>query len=73
MLATVLGEWARAEEHFEAALALNRALGARTWIAHTSFEYARMLLARAVRRRPDAAAALLGEAWRSPTRSACRP
>ena len=30
MNATVLGEWERAEEHFEAALALNARLGART-------------------------------------------
>ena len=46
MNAAVLGEWERAEEHFEAALALNTRLGARTWLAHTSHEYGRMLLAR---------------------------
>ena len=46
MNAAVLGEWERAEEHFEAALALNTRLGARTWLAHTAHEYARMLLAR---------------------------
>lgn len=46
MLATVLGEWDLAEEHFDAALALNRRLGARTWQAHTLYEHARMLLAR---------------------------
>ena len=54
MLATVLGDWERAEEHFEAALALNETLGARTWSAHTSFEYARMLLARGARGRSRA-------------------
>jgi DNA-binding CsgD family transcriptional regulator/tetratricopeptide (TPR) repeat protein len=58
-LAATLGEWEAAERHFEAALALNRRIGARTWIAHTAFAYARML-ASAGRR--DAAAALLAEA-----------
>jgi predicted ATPase/DNA-binding CsgD family transcriptional regulator len=45
-VATVLGEWERAEAHYEAALALDMRLGARTWLAHTSFSFARMLLAR---------------------------
>ena len=45
MLASTLGEWDRAEEHFELALELNQAMGARTWVAHTAYEYARMLLA----------------------------
>jgi DNA-binding CsgD family transcriptional regulator len=44
--AAVLGEWDRAEEHFHAAIALNTRLGARTWLAHTAYAYARMLLAR---------------------------
>ena len=46
----------RAEAHFEAALALNTRLGARTWLAHTSYEYARMLLGRRSGRRPRARA-----------------
>ncbi len=46
MLAATLGDWARAEEHFQAALDLNERLGARTWLAHTLLEHARMLLAR---------------------------
>ncbi|MEP6892475.1 MAG: AAA family ATPase [Gaiellaceae bacterium] len=46
MLASVLGEWERAEEHYESAFAMNRSLGARTWVAHGSVAYARMLLAR---------------------------
>jgi DNA-binding CsgD family transcriptional regulator len=46
MTASVLGDWDRAEEHFQAALTLNRQLGARTWLAHTAYAYARMLLAR---------------------------
>ena len=45
MLAATLGEWERAERHFEQALELNEAMGARTWLAHTAYEYARMLLA----------------------------
>ena len=45
MLAGTLGEWELAEEHFEQALAANLAMEARTWLAHTNYEYARMLLA----------------------------
>lgn len=44
MLAATLGETERAERHFEDALELNRRMGARTWLAHTGYEYARMLL-----------------------------
>jgi DNA-binding CsgD family transcriptional regulator len=44
--ASVLGDWERAEAHFQAALALNTRLGARTWLAHTAYAYAHMLLAR---------------------------
>jgi DNA-binding CsgD family transcriptional regulator len=54
-LAALLGEWDRAEEHFEAALGLNTRLGARTWLARTAAEYARMLRARG--REGDRAAA----------------
>jgi DNA-binding CsgD family transcriptional regulator len=46
MMAAQLGEWERAERHFRAALAFDTRLGARTWLAHTAYEYARMLLAR---------------------------
>ena len=46
MLAATLGEWERAEEHFERAMELNRRMGAVTWLAHTAYEYARLLLAR---------------------------
>jgi DNA-binding CsgD family transcriptional regulator len=44
MLAATLGEWERAEEHFERALQLNEAMGARAWLAHTAYGYGRMLL-----------------------------
>ena len=43
MTASVLEDWDRAEEHFRSALALNTRLGARTWLAHTAYWYARML------------------------------
>ena len=36
MLATTLGEWQRAEQHFEHALAQNRQMGPSTWLAHTA-------------------------------------
>ncbi|HEV7771686.1 MAG TPA: AAA family ATPase [Conexibacter sp.] len=43
MLAATLGETQRAEEHFERALELNRRMGMPTWVAHTAYEYARLL------------------------------
>jgi DNA-binding CsgD family transcriptional regulator len=61
MLATTLGEWERAEEHFERAMGLNRRMAAATWLAHTQFQYARLLLARG-RGERERAEALLGEA-----------
>jgi len=62
MLAATLGDWARAEEHFQAAVALNERLGARTWLAHTLLEHARMLLARRAGNDRERAAVLLGRA-----------
>jgi DNA-binding CsgD family transcriptional regulator len=59
MLAATLGDLEAAERHFEAALALNRAMGATTWLAHTAYQYGRMLLAREGRAR---AKPLLAEA-----------
>ena len=46
MLAATLGETDSAVTHFEAALHLNRQMGATTWFAHTAYEYGRTLLAR---------------------------
>ena len=60
MLAATLGEWDRAEAHFERAMELNRRMGAKTWLAHTAYEYARLLLARGSGARDPAE--LLGEA-----------
>jgi DNA-binding CsgD family transcriptional regulator/tetratricopeptide (TPR) repeat protein len=56
MLAATLGEWDRAEEHFEGAMELNRRMGAATWLAHTAYEYARTLHARGGHARDRAAA-----------------
>ncbi len=56
MLATLMGRYGDAAEHFEQALAMNGRMGAEPWIAHTEEEYARMLTTR--RRDGDAARAL---------------
>jgi DNA-binding CsgD family transcriptional regulator len=58
--ATVLGEWDTAEAWFQSALALNTQLGARTWLAHTAYAYARMLLARGGKNDRSHARAQLG-------------
>jgi uncharacterized protein HemY len=46
MLASVMGEWAAAEEHFEAALEMDERLQAWPWLAHTKHEFALALIAR---------------------------
>jgi len=46
MLAGVLGDWPAAEEHFEAALAMDERIAAWPWLAHTQHEFASALLAR---------------------------
>ena len=61
MLAAILGEPTRAEEHFEQAMEQNRRMGASTWVAHTAYEYGRFLLGRG-RGARNYAQALLGEA-----------
>ena len=63
MLATTLGDWERAQEHFEQALELNARMDASTWLAHTQHEYARMLLLRGTAWH-DEARTLLGSADR---------
>jgi tetratricopeptide (TPR) repeat protein len=47
--------WQDAERHFEAALEMNRRIGARSWLAHTQVDYARMLSARAEAGDPERA------------------
>src|SRR3954454_9108156 len=46
MLAATLGEWDRAEEHFECATELNRGTGMLTWLGHTLIAHARARIAR---------------------------
>jgi DNA-binding SARP family transcriptional activator len=46
LLAAAESRWADAERHFEDAVAINRRIGARPWLAHTQEDYARMLQAR---------------------------
>jgi DNA-binding NarL/FixJ family response regulator len=46
LLATTMGHWQQAEQHFADALAMNARMGARPWLAHTQHAYAAMLLAR---------------------------
>jgi DNA-binding CsgD family transcriptional regulator len=70
MLAATLGDTDDAASHFEAALHLNRQMGADTWLAHTAYEYGRMLLAHGDSDRGEqllAEAALLAEAVGIPT------
>ena len=59
MLAATLGDDALAKRHFESALELDRGMGARTWLAHTAYEFGRLLLREGD---ADRAGALLAEA-----------
>jgi tetratricopeptide (TPR) repeat protein len=61
-LATVCNRWDDAERHFQHAIELNRRLNARPWLAHTQFQYARMLLKRGPPHDPELANELLDEA-----------
>jgi tetratricopeptide (TPR) repeat protein len=45
-LAATMGRSQEAESHFDQALAMNARMGAKPWLAHTQFQYARMLIAR---------------------------
>ncbi len=45
-LARIMGRWEQAQDHFDAAVAMNAKMGARPWLARTQYEYARMLLKR---------------------------
>jgi tetratricopeptide (TPR) repeat protein len=47
VLAAMAERWEEAERHFDAALEMNRRIAARSWLAHTQVDYARMLFARA--------------------------
>ncbi|HKP20088.1 MAG TPA: AAA family ATPase [Thermoleophilaceae bacterium] len=62
MLAATLGDWDIAGARFDAAMDLNRRMGARTWVAHTAYEHGRMLQARGRPEDAARAASLLSEA-----------
>lgn len=59
MLAATMTDWSQAQAHFEAALVMNTRMGARPWLAHTQYQYARLLLARGQRQEQAQANALL--------------
>ncbi|MGH2577431.1 MAG: hypothetical protein ACRDG9_06735, partial [Actinomycetota bacterium] len=46
ILGSMLRRWDEAARHFEEALESNTAMGARPWVAHTQYDYARMLIGR---------------------------
>jgi DNA-binding CsgD family transcriptional regulator len=62
MLAATLGDWAVAEARFDAAMDVNRRMGATTWLAHTAYEYGRMLISRGRPEDAARAASMLSEA-----------
>lgn len=62
LLAATASRWDDAEEHFTAALAMNRRMGATPFVAHTQCDYAAMLLQRDRPTDRTAAAELLEEA-----------
>jgi DNA-binding CsgD family transcriptional regulator len=62
LLAATLGDHGRAVEHFEHALALNRRMGATTWVAHTLYAYGRTLHMRGHAADVARASAMLAEA-----------
>jgi tetratricopeptide (TPR) repeat protein len=60
-LAARMGRWHEAESHFDQALAMNARMGAKPWLAHTQFQYARMLLERSTASDIERAKTLLDE------------
>lgn len=62
MLAGTEMRWEDAERHFRHAIEMNARQGAKTWLAHSQFEYARMLGARADAKDRPRIKALLAEA-----------
>ena len=62
VLATALGDWDEAADRFEAATATHERIAAPIWLARTSLEWARMLLARRQAGDPPRARELLGQA-----------
>jgi class 3 adenylate cyclase len=46
MMATVMGRYEEAERQFEYALAFDKKMNAHPWVAHTQYQYAKLLIAR---------------------------
>ena len=62
LLATLTAQWAAAGDHFDNAIGVHERLEARTFLARTRYEYARMLLARGQGADRDRALGLLDRA-----------
>ncbi|HZZ24071.1 MAG TPA: tetratricopeptide repeat protein, partial [Roseiarcus sp.] len=65
MLAATLGEFDKAEAHFEHALEMNERIRTRPWLAHAKAEYALLLRRRGGRGDSERAEILANEAWRT--------
>jgi class 3 adenylate cyclase/tetratricopeptide (TPR) repeat protein len=63
MLAATLGEFDKAEAHFEHALDMNERIGARPWLAHTKAQYALLLRRRGGKGVSKRAEVMANEAW----------
>jgi len=61
-LASTLGRWNDAEAHFEHALRMNEGLGSKSCVAHTYYQYARMLMRRGEREDVIRASDMIDEA-----------
>jgi len=61
-LAAVMGEWDKAQQHFDHALEFNERLKALPWLANTRHQYARLLLVRGHNGDVERAEALLTDA-----------
>jgi len=61
-LATTQSKWDDAEAHFNHAMEMNEQMGARPWLAHTRYQYARMLLRRGKEDDVTRASGLIDEA-----------
>jgi hypothetical protein len=68
MLASLMGDWATSEAHFEASLEIDERLQAWPWLAHTKHEFALMLRERGRPGDHDRADTLLAEASASAER-----
>jgi class 3 adenylate cyclase/tetratricopeptide (TPR) repeat protein len=67
-LAGVLGDWNRAEEHFEDALRSDEVMQAWPWLAHTQHDFARMLRGRGRQDDIRQAGTLTNQSWETATR-----